>query len=81
MEKISPPCSFLGKGEPAVTDWNLFRSAIHQSIESGSVMACEFLILNGAKTTAADENGDTALHIAANHGSTGQVNFKTIPKG
>jgi len=49
------------------------RSAIHQSIESGSVMACEFLILNGAKTTAADENGDTALHIAAKHGSTGQV--------
>merc|ERR1711874_759535 len=41
--------------------------------ESGSVMATEFLILNGAKTTAVDDNGDTALHLAAQHGSTGQV--------
>jgi len=49
------------------------RSAIHQSIESGSVMALEFLILNGAKTTSVDADGDTALHMAAMRGNTGQV--------
>jgi len=49
------------------------RSPIHQSIESGSVMALEFLIMNGAKTSSVDGNGDTALHLAAQLGNTGQV--------
>jgi len=49
------------------------RSAIHQSILSGSVMACEFLILNGAGTGSVDALGDTALHLAAKLGNTGQV--------
>ena len=40
---------------------------------SGSVMACEFLVLNGAKINAVDTDGNTALHLAALYGSTGQV--------
>ena len=46
---------------------------IHQSILSGSVMACEYLLLNGARINAVDGHGNTALHLAANHRSTGQV--------
>ena len=49
------------------------RCAIHQSILSGSVMACEFLLLNCARIDATDEAGNTALHMAAQLGNTGQV--------
>ena len=44
-----------------------------QSILSGSVMATELLILNSVTTATADSRGDTALHLAAKHGNTGQV--------
>ena len=46
---------------------------IHQSILSGSVMACKFLLLNGAKINAVDGSGNTPLHLAAKQGSTAQV--------
>ncbi len=57
-------------------DWHTEDSAssvIHQSILSGSVMACEFLLLNGAKIDVIDAKGNTPLHLAAQQGSTGQV--------
>ena len=40
-------------------DWTneQFSTPIHQSILSGSVMACEFLLLNGAKINAIDASG------------------------
>jgi len=49
------------------------RTAMHQSVLSGSVMATEFLILNSARTVAVDGQGNTALHLAAQLGNTGQV--------
>ena len=49
------------------------RAAIHQSILSGSVMACEFLILNSVRIDAVDGQGNSALHMAAKQGNTGQV--------
>merc|ERR1712013_710782 len=63
----------------AETEWQcgqvgeLRRTAMHQSVLSGSVMATEFLILNNAKTVAVDEDGNTALHLASQMGNTGQV--------
>ncbi len=49
-------------------------SVVHQSILSGSVMACEYLLLNGARIDARDSiRGDTPLHLAAKGGSTSQV--------
>lgn len=58
-------------------DWKyrgeLMQAPIHQAVLSGSVMSTEFLILNGAKTGAADGDGNTPLHLAALHGNTGQV--------
>ena len=48
-------------------------SVIHQSILSGSVMACEFLLLNGARINVLDGDKNTPLHLAAKHGNTGQV--------
>ncbi|XP_069698905.1 arf-GAP with coiled-coil, ANK repeat and PH domain-containing protein 2 isoform X2 [Periplaneta americana] len=49
------------------------RSAIHQAIISGSVMAVEFLLLNGAKINAQDSDGKTPLHLATELGHTAQV--------
>ncbi|GLH03543.1 ArfGAP with SH3 domain, ANK repeat and PH domain-containing protein [Gryllus bimaculatus] len=49
------------------------RSAIHQAILSGSVMACEYLLLNGAKINAQDSLGKTPLHLATELGHTAQV--------
>ena len=49
------------------------RAPIHQAVMSGSVMSTEFLILNGAKTGATDSEGNTALHLSALLGNTGQV--------
>jgi len=49
------------------------KAAIHQSILSGSVMACEFLILNSVRIDAVDAHGNSALHMAAKQGNTGQV--------
>ena len=56
------------------------RAAIHQSILSGSVMACEFLILNSVRIDAVDANGNSALHMAAKQGNTGQVLNSHTPK-
>ena len=55
-------------------DWRNSSSAvIHQSVLSGSVMACEFLLLNRADINAADAEGNTPLHLAAAAGNTSQV--------
>ncbi|KAH7959193.1 hypothetical protein HPB49_009162 [Dermacentor silvarum] len=47
------------------------RYPLHQAIQSGSIMACEFLLLNGAKSNSADDNGRTSLHISTLLGNTG----------
>ncbi|XP_063228186.1 arf-GAP with coiled-coil, ANK repeat and PH domain-containing protein 2 isoform X2 [Bacillus rossius redtenbacheri] len=49
------------------------RSPIHQAIISGSVMSCEYLLLNGAKINAQDCEGKTPLHLATEMGHTAQV--------
>lgn len=46
------------------------RTALHQSILSGSLMASEFLILNGVNIDCIDRNGDTPLHLATEKGFT-----------
>ncbi|VEN51383.1 unnamed protein product [Callosobruchus maculatus] len=49
------------------------RSPIHAAVLSGSVMPCAYLILNGAKINAQDQNGKTPLHLATQEGHTAQV--------
>ncbi|KAL9695419.1 hypothetical protein quinque_014704 [Culex quinquefasciatus] len=49
------------------------RTALHAAILSGSVMSCEFLLLNGCNINAVDLNGYTALYLATENGSTAQV--------
>lgn len=49
------------------------RYPLHQAIQSGSIMACEFLLLNGAKSNSADSMGRTSLHVSTLLGNTGQV--------
>lgn len=52
-------------------DYN--RTHLHEAIISGSVMACEYLLLNGVKINVQDDNGKTALHLATELGHTAQV--------
>ncbi|KFB36776.1 AGAP000563-PA-like protein [Anopheles sinensis] len=49
------------------------RTPLHAAVLSGSVMSCEFLLLNGASINATDRYGRTALHLAAEQGSAAQA--------
>ncbi|KAG7188432.1 hypothetical protein KM043_008078 [Ampulex compressa] len=49
------------------------RSALHQAIISGSVMSCEYLLLNGARINCQDTEGKTPLYLATELGHTAQV--------
>merc|ERR1712141_474213 len=49
----------LGADRNWINDEQFSSSPIHQSILSGSVMACEFLLLNGAKINQIDTKGNT----------------------
>ncbi|CAG9835661.1 unnamed protein product [Diabrotica balteata] len=49
------------------------RSPLHAAVFSGSVMPCAYLILNGVKINAQDQDGKTPLHIATQEGHTAQV--------
>ncbi|XP_054883723.1 BAR_ACAPs and ArfGap_ACAP domain-containing protein isoform X1 [Poeciliopsis prolifica] len=49
------------------------RTALIGAAVGGSLLACEFLLLNGAKVNHRDLRGRGALHAAATAGHTGQV--------
>lgn len=49
------------------------RTCLHSAVLSGSVMAVEFLILNGYDTNAQDDYGYTPLHLATEKGNTAQA--------
>ncbi|XP_055608565.1 arf-GAP with coiled-coil, ANK repeat and PH domain-containing protein 1 [Uranotaenia lowii] len=63
----------LGADKNWRNEEELDRSALHAAVMSGSVMSCEFLLLNGCNINSVDRNGYTALHLAAVHGSTAQA--------
>ncbi|KAI7801004.1 hypothetical protein IRJ41_018152, partial [Triplophysa rosa] len=49
------------------------RTALIGSAIGGSLLACEFLLQNGANVNLRDQHGQGALHAAATYGHTGQV--------
>uniref|UniRef100_A0A2C9KZY6 Arf-GAP with coiled-coil, ANK repeat and PH domain-containing protein 2 n=1 Tax=Biomphalaria glabrata TaxID=6526 RepID=A0A2C9KZY6_BIOGL len=49
------------------------KTPIMKAVQTGSLAACEFLLLNNAKLDRKDKNGKTALHHATILGHTGQV--------
>uniref|UniRef100_A0A1I8NN22 Arf-GAP with coiled-coil, ANK repeat and PH domain-containing protein 2 n=1 Tax=Stomoxys calcitrans TaxID=35570 RepID=A0A1I8NN22_STOCA len=49
------------------------RTYLHQAVLSGSVMACEYLLLNGVPIDVVDDNGYSALHISTEKGFIAQV--------
>ncbi|XP_070207244.1 arf-GAP with coiled-coil, ANK repeat and PH domain-containing protein 2-like isoform X2 [Littorina saxatilis] len=49
------------------------KTPIMKAVETGSLSACEFLLLNGAKLNRKDKQGRTPLHHATLLGNTGQV--------
>ena len=66
-------CEALAKGAQInwINDKQDNRTALHQAILTESVVACEFLLLNGAKCNLSDSNGKTPLHLATEFGNTG----------
>ncbi|XP_047139457.1 arf-GAP with coiled-coil, ANK repeat and PH domain-containing protein 2 isoform X1 [Hydra vulgaris] len=61
----------------ADVNWRNFdsdlRTALHESVISGSVTISEFLLQNGAHLNAVDRSNQTPLHYAALYGSTGHT--------
>ncbi|BFZ23577.1 hypothetical protein BsWGS_26617 [Bradybaena similaris] len=49
------------------------KTPIMRAVQTGSLSACEFLLLNNAKLDRKDRNGRTPLHHATILGHTGQV--------
>jgi len=49
------------------------RTAMHQSILSGSTMTTQFLMLHNANTVAADNDGNTVFDLAAKEGNRKQM--------
>ncbi|XP_057305671.1 arf-GAP with coiled-coil, ANK repeat and PH domain-containing protein 2-like [Hydractinia symbiolongicarpus] len=49
------------------------RTALHETVISGSVTASEFLLQNAAQVNITDKQGRSGLHYAAMHGSTGHT--------
>ncbi|XP_078023501.1 arf-GAP with coiled-coil, ANK repeat and PH domain-containing protein 2 [Epinephelus lanceolatus] len=49
------------------------HTALIGTAVGGSLLACEFLLLNGANVNHRDQRGQGALHAAATAGHTGQV--------
>ncbi|XP_015185756.1 PREDICTED: arf-GAP with coiled-coil, ANK repeat and PH domain-containing protein 2 [Polistes dominula] len=68
-------CAALAAGANKL--WSNFndrgRTALHQAIISGSVMSCEYLLLNGARINCQDADGKTPLYLATELGHTAQV--------
>lgn len=56
-----------------VNDDDEGKSPLMKAVETGSIAACEFLLLNGAKLDRRDHKGRSPLHHATIHGHTGQV--------
>ncbi|XP_055377406.1 arf-GAP with coiled-coil, ANK repeat and PH domain-containing protein 2 [Condylostylus longicornis] len=52
---------------------DLNRTPLHQAVLSGSVMACEYLLLNGVPINTADDLGYTPLHLATQKGCIAQT--------
>lgn len=52
---------------------NNSRTPLHQAVDSGSVMAVEYMLINGAKTSEKDNKGRTPLHLASLNSNIGQV--------
>lgn len=63
----------LGANKNWTNPDELDRTALHAAILSGSVMSCEYLLINGCEINTTDRNGYTALHLAAENGSTAQA--------
>jgi len=66
----------IGKG--ASVNWSNPKDegmfVLHQAVQGGSVIVCEYLLLNGAKNNCQDNRGRTPLHLATESKNIGYDN-------
>lgn len=71
----SLPVMLLAKANGANLNWHnpkdVQKTPLMQAATGGSIRACEYLLINGAKINEVDENGKTALHYATTKNNTG----------
>ena len=75
VANLAVMCEAVALG--ADTNWSNpkddYSYPLHQGVRSGSVTACEFLILNGARVNCQDKMKQTPLFLATQAGHTGQI--------
>lgn len=49
------------------------RTPLFQAVSKGTMTACEYLLLNGARCNIQDGNGCTPLHLATRNSNTGYI--------
>ncbi|KAL7026934.1 hypothetical protein ACKWTF_005239 [Chironomus riparius] len=60
----------LGADKNWINPENFERTPLHQAVIVGSLMTCEFLIMNGANINCVDRRNYTPLHLSIEMGNT-----------
>ncbi|KAL0365252.1 UNVERIFIED_CONTAM: putative protein S-acyltransferase 23 [Sesamum angustifolium] len=68
-------CRHCSNGGEVNAKDNAGQTALHWAAVRGSIAAADVLLQNGARVEAADVNGYRPVHVAAQYGQTGFLNY------